>query len=131
MSDDFEDLKLTTTHEWVRKKAKTIVVGITDFGQQLLSDVTGVELPEPDDVLYNVRDELGVIESVRTTVDFHAPVGGTVVKVNSELLANPEMVNTDPFGKGWLVEMKPDHMAEIDELMDFDEYEASLPDEDE
>jgi glycine cleavage system H protein len=131
MSDELDDLKLTATHEWVRKKAKTIVVGLTDFGQQLLSDVTGVELPEPDDVHYNVRDELGVIESVRTTVDFHAPVRGTVVKVNSELLANPELVNTDPFGKGWLVEMKPDDMAEVDELMDFDEYEASLPDEDE
>jgi glycine cleavage system H protein len=131
MSEDIENLKLTPTHEWVRKKNKTIVVGITDYGQQQLSDVTGVELPEPDEAHYNARDELGVIESVRTTVDYHAPVDGTIVKVNSELLANPELINNDPFGDGWLVEMKPDKMSDVDELMDFDEYETNLPDEDE
>jgi glycine cleavage system H protein len=131
MSEDIENLKLTPTHEWVRKKSKTIVVGITDYGQQQLSDVTGVELPEPDEAHYNARDELGVIESVRTSIDYHAPVDGTIVKVNSELLANPELINNDPFGDGWLVEMKPDKMSDVDELMDFDEYETSLPDEEE
>jgi len=131
MNEEVENLKLTPTHEWVRRKTKTIVIGITDYGQQMLSDVTGVDLPEPDDQRYDARDDLGVIESVRTTIDFHAPVSGTVVKVNSELLANPELINQDPFGKGWLVEMKPDKMSDVDGLMDFDEYESDLPEEDE
>jgi glycine cleavage system H protein len=130
MQDDLENLKLTTTHEWVRAKGKnTVVVGISDYGQQLLSDITSVELPETEH--FNAGEDVGVIESIRLTVDIHAPLAGTVSRVNAELLANPELINSDPFGAGWLFEMKPDKITDVQELMSFDEYEANLPEDEE
>ncbi len=128
---DPSDLKFTRSHEWVRVKGKKIVVGITDYAQAQLSDIIGVELPEPDDTRYAAGDDLGVVESTRTTADFHVPINGVVVASNARLLSEPELINSDPYGDGWLVEMKPDSMADIAELLDIDEYESSLPEEEE
>ncbi|MDD4871746.1 MAG: glycine cleavage system protein GcvH [Kiritimatiellae bacterium] len=122
-------LKYTRTHEWVHVKGKKIIVGITDVGQQLLSDITSIDLPEPDEHHYEAGEEIGVIESVKTSADFHAPVSGTIIATNTELLSRPELINSDPFGRGWIVEMAPDSMAELNSLMDIDEYEGSLPEE--
>ena len=123
-------LKFTSTHEWIRIQGKKIVVGITDFAQSQLHGITSVELPEPDPHHhYETGEDVGVIESTKAAADFFAPVPGLVITVNHALLDNPELVNHDPYGAGWLFEMQPDDMAEVIDLMDQDEYESSLPEE--
>jgi glycine cleavage system H protein len=134
--DDFtidpSDLRFTDTHEWVRiKDRNTIAVGITDFAQARLSDVTSVELPEPDEHHYEAREEISVIEALNTSAAFHSPVAGVIVATNTELLGRPELANLDPYGSGWLVEMRPDNMTDILGFMDVDEYEANLPEDEE
>ena len=134
--DDFpidpSDLRFTDTHEWIRVKDRsTIVVGVTDFLQMRLTDVTSVELPEPDDHHYEPRDEISVIEALSASAAFHAPVCGTIVATNTDLLSRPELVNSDPYGSGWLVEMRPDKMTDVLHFMDADEYEANLPEDEE
>lgn len=129
--DDVTDLKFTGTHEWVRRKGSKIVVGITEYAQQRMSDITNVELPEPDDHHYEADEDMCVIESLRMATDCHAPVSGRIVAINTDLLAKPEIINSDPYGEGWLVEMAPDNADDIDSLMDSYEYEAGLPEEEE
>ena len=128
---DPSNLRFTRTHEWVRVKGKRVVVGITDYGQSQLSDVVGVELPEPDESHYDANEDLGVLESTRKSSDFHAPIAGTVVLVNAKLFSEPELINSDPYGDGWLIEMKPDNLADVHELMGIHEYEAKLPEDEE
>jgi len=123
-------LKFVDTHEWVRQEDDTIVIGITDFWQQHLSDITHVDLPEPDDHHYEPEEDVGVVESLESAAEFHAPAAGVIVAINSELLVRPELVNDDPYGGGWLVKMRPDNMDDIDDLLDLHEYEAGLPDDD-
>ena len=127
---DPSQLKFGETHEWVRVEDNTIVIGITDFWQNHLSDITHVELPEPDDHHYDVEEDIGMIESLESAAEFHAPVAGVIIAINSELLVRPELINSDPYETGWLVEMRPDHMDDVDTLLDPYEYEAGLPDED-
>jgi glycine cleavage system H protein len=126
------NLLLTHNHEWVKtKKGKTIVVGISDYAQNLLSDVTNVELPEPDEQVYDANEEVGTLESLKTTLPFHVPVAGKISKINSALLSNPELINDDPYGKGWLIEMVVENINDIRSLMSLDDYEASFPEEEE
>jgi len=122
------ELRFTETHEWVFVKGETIVVGLTDYGQHLLSSVTNVELPEPDDHHYEVNEDMSSIESLRTSIDLHAPVSGVIVGINTDLLSTPELVNSDPYGNGWVVAMKPDRMADVDDLLSVDEYDSRVPD---
>lgn len=123
-------LRFTRTHEWVRAKGDKIVVGISDYAQAQMHDITNVELPEPDaHHEYEAGEEIGVLESVKAAADFHAPVAGIVTAVNTALLENPELVNNDPYTAGWLVEMKAADMDELGDLMSMDEYEATLPEE--
>lgn len=126
---DPSDMRFTETHEWVWVKGATILVGLTDFGQQRYPDVTHVELPEPEEQHYEQGEEIAVIESLQASGDLHAPVSGRVVAVNNELLSKPELISQDPYGRGWIVEMKPDRMEDVDKLMDYDEYESGLPEE--
>lgn len=129
---DPSDLRFTDTHEWVRIKDRTtIVVGLTDFAQMRLSDITSVELPEPDDHHYETREEISVIEALNTSAAFHAPADGVIMATNTELLSRPELINLDPYGSGWLVEMKPDNITDVLDLMDVDQYEANLPEDEE
>ena len=123
-----KDLRFTKTHEWVRKEGDVVVVGITDFAQQQLSDLTYIELPEPGDHL-DAEDEVGVVESVKAAGDICAPLAGTVTEVNTSLESAPEQVNNDPFGNGWLFKVKPDDMADVERLMDAAHYEDSLPED--
>jgi glycine cleavage system H protein len=123
-----KDLQYTKTHEWVRHEDDGVTVGITDFAQAQLSDVTYVELPAVGDQV-NTEDEVAVLESVKAASDIYAPVSGVVVAVNTVLNDSPELVNSDPYGDGWLFRLEPDNEADLDELLDADQYEESIPDQ--
>jgi len=116
------------SHEWARQDGAEIVVGITDYAQESLSDIVYVELPEVGDTLEQ-GDSFGVVESVKAASDVYAPVGGEVVAVNSELEDAPELVNQDPYGEGWLIRLAPADPSQLDELMDGDAYEAMVAEE--
>ncbi len=118
------DLKYTKTHEWVRDNGdSTVTVGITEHAQELLGDVVYVELPEVEASL-SAEENCGVIESVKAASDMYAPLDGEVTEVNEELDSEPELINTAPFGEGWIFTMKLTSEDALTELMDADEYEA-------
>ena len=120
------ELRYTRAHCWVREEGGEVVVGITDYAQEQMSELTFVELPEVNEHV-EADEEVAVVESVKAANDVFAPVAGTIVEVNEALLEQPELVNEDPFGKGWLFKMKPAAPADIDDLLDADAYEAQLP----
>ena len=123
-----DDLKYTDSHEWVRVEGDTLRVGITDFAQSQLADLTFVDLPSAgQDVA--AGEEVAVVESVKAASDVYAPVAGTVVEVNDALGGAPEAINTDPFGDGWLFVLEPATAADVDGLLDPDAYRAIIPDE--
>lgn len=126
--DTPRNLKYTNSHEWVRVEGKNVIVGITDFAQDQLSDLTYVELPTVGDS-FSAQEEAAVLESVKAASDVYAPISGTITAVNQELLEHPELVNTDPYGQGWLFKMSPDDKTELEGLMDADQYDQSMPDE--
>ena len=116
-----DDLKYTKEHEWARHSDGRITVGVTDYAQDALGEVVFLELPEINaDV--SKEDTFGVIESVKAANDLFAPVSGRVVEVNTSVVESPEMVNTDPYGEGWLIAVEPSDLAELDELMTAKEY---------
>lgn len=118
------DLKYTKTHEWVRDNGDgTVTIGITEHAQELLGDVVYVELPETDSNL-SAEENCGVIESVKAASDMYAPLDGEVTEANEELDGEPELINTAPFGEGWIFSMKPKTMTDVEELMSADDYEA-------
>lgn len=118
------DLKYTKTHEWVRDNGDgSVTIGITEHAQDLLGDVVFVELPELESSLA-AEENCGVIESVKAASDMYAPLEGEVTEVNEELDGEPELINTAPFGEGWIFSMKLKSMSDLEELMDADEYEA-------
>ena len=100
-----KDLLYTNTHEWVRVEDEIAVIGITDFAQEQLGDITYVELPAVGDVL-EAGQEMGSVESVKAASELYSPVSGEVIEVNDELEAAPEKVNADPFGEGWLIRVR-------------------------
>lgn len=118
------DLKYTKTHEWIRDNGDgTVTIGITEHAQELLGDVVFVELPEVETKLTE-EENCGVIESVKAASDMYAPLAGEVTEVNEELDAEPELINSAPFGEGWIFTMKLDDIADLDNLLSADEYEA-------
>ena len=119
------DLKFTTTHEWLKTGADEVTIGITDHAQQLLGDMVFVELPEIGDAV-KVGEELGVVESVKAASDFYAPVSGVVTAVNRAIVDNPAIVNSDPYNAGWLVKLKPSHPDEINDLLNADQYQNEI-----
>lgn len=120
------ELRYTKTHEWVRLEGKLATVGITDFAQEQLSDLTYVELPDVEDEVAAL-DEIAVVESVKAASDVYAPIDGVVVAVNEALTDNPELVNSDPYGNGWLFKIRPANPRDVDQLMDAEQYEETLP----
>jgi glycine cleavage system H protein len=118
-----EDLRYTTKHEWVasRADAATVRVGITDFAQDALGDVVYVQLPEVGAEVA-AGEPLGEIESTKSANEIYAPVSGTVVARNEELDAKPELVNSDPYGAGWMVEIEPAGPGEVEGLLDAEAY---------
>lgn len=124
------ELHFTRTHCWVRDEGAAVVVGITDYAQEQMSELTFVELPEVGEHMA-ADEEVAVVESVKAANDVFAPLAGTIVEVNETLLEQPELINHDPFGRGWIFKMKPDRRADLHQLLDLDAYEAQLPEEDE
>lgn len=121
-----DDLKYSSEHEWARAgQGDTVEVGITYFAQDNLGDVVFVELPEVGSRV-DQFDKFGEIESVKAVSDLFSPVTGTVTAVNEELEQSPELVNTDPYGDGWIMEVKLDDTSEMSELMDSETYQGTL-----
>lgn len=119
------DLKYTPTHEWVRLEGDIATVGITDFAQSELGDVVYVDLPNVGRSLSN-GESMGSVESVKTVSDIYAPVAGEVVEVNAALGAQSELVNSNPYDKGFLIKIRMNDAAEVQKLHDAAAYEAIL-----
>ena len=115
------DLLYTIEHEWVRLKDNRATVGITDFAQGQLGDVVFVELPAEGTDLTK-ENNFGVVESVKTVSDIYAPVSGKVVAVNKDLESQPDLVNSDPYGKGWMIEIEFSNSNPEQNLLDPDQY---------
>jgi glycine cleavage system H protein len=123
-----DDLKYTSEHEWVRPSSgdgDTVRIGITDYAQDALGDIVYVSLPEVGAAVTNGAS-VGELESTKSVSDVYAPLDGTVVAVNESLDQNPEMVNSDPYGEGWLYDLRLADPAAADGLMDADAYQAQL-----
>lgn len=116
-------LKFSKQHEWVAADQDVATVGITDYAEQQLGEIVYVELPSVGDKV-SKNDPFGVVESIKTASDVYAPLGGTVVAVNEQLSDNPEIINEDPYGQGWLIKVKIRDRADLDDLLESDEYEA-------
>ena len=121
-----QELFYAKTHEWVSLSEGVATVGITDFAQSQLSDLTFVELPDLG-TEFEAGDEAAVVESVKAAADVYAPVAGEVVEVNSELEDAPELINQDAFGAGWLFKLKMADESDVDTMMDADSYEELCP----
>jgi len=119
------DLLYTDHDEWVRVDDDEIVTGITDYAQDQLSDIVYVELPEVGDT-FDKGEPYGVVESVKAASDIFMPVGGEIVAINEHLEDAPEIVNQDPYGKGWFVRIKMSDQSDLDGLMDAAAYQAQL-----
>ncbi len=131
MSNIPSELKYTQTHEWLRQEDDgTVVVGITDHAQSLLGDLVFVELPEVGSD-YSQGDECGVVESVKAASDIYAPLHGEIIAVNENLSEQPELVNQDPYGEGWIFSIKLHDESDLDELLDKDAYAEHISSKDE
>jgi len=120
--DTPDDLYYTEDHEWLRVENGTATVGITDFAQSELGDIVFVEL-EPEGTELGQDDIFGTIEAVKTVSELYMPVSGTITALNNELELSPEVVNDDPYGDGWMIEIEIQNPDEIDALMEADAYE--------
>lgn len=127
MSNIPADLKYTKEHEWVAAVTAdgTVRVGITDHAQDALGDVVYVDLPEVGDTL-DADATFGEIESTKSVSDLFTPVTGEVVAVNDALEADPALVNSDPYGEGWLIEVRPADEADLESLLSASDYEAEI-----
>ena len=125
MSELPGDLRYTSEHEWLRKEQDgSVTIGITDHAQSALGDLVYVELPEVGQEIES-GSEMAVVESVKAASDVYAPIAGTVVEVNAALADEPEKINADPYGDGWIVRMQPDD-DDLGETMDPAEYQELL-----
>jgi glycine cleavage system H protein len=119
------NLKYTKDHEWVLIEGDVAIVGITDFAQKELGDIVYVEVETLDQTL--AKDEVfGTVEAVKTVSDLFLPLSGEIFEFNDDLEVNPENVNSDPYGKGWMIKVKIENPAEIDELLDSDGYKQLI-----
>ena len=116
-----EDLKYTKDHEWVKVDGDIAIVGVTDFAQSELGDIVFVEV-ETEGEFLGKEEVFGTIEAVKTLSDLFMPISGTIEAFNSELESNPEVVNSDPYGAGWMIKVKIENSSEIDELLDYNAY---------
>jgi glycine cleavage system H protein len=119
------ELRYTSEHEWVRPGDGALRIGITDYAQDALGDIVYVTLPEPGTKVQAGRP-LGEVESTKSVSEIYAPVSGTVTARNEALTDNPELINTDPYGEGWLVEIEPSGDVDLDDLLDAPAYEELI-----
>jgi glycine cleavage system H protein len=119
------ELKYTKDHEWVSIDGEIATVGITDFAQKELGDIVYVEVETLDQTLE--KDEVfGTVEAVKTVSDLFLPIAGEIIEFNDNLESNPETVNADPYGKGWMVKVKFSDASQIEELLSSDDYKALI-----
>ncbi len=123
-----EDIKYHKEHTWAKIKGKKATIGITDYAQDSLGDIVYIDLPETD-IEVDSNTELTEIESTKATSAVIAPISGTVIEINEKLADSPEIINEDPYGKGWIAIIEMSNPSEIDDLMDADEYEAYIEEE--
>ncbi len=119
------DLKYSKEHEWVKASGSTATIGITEHAQGELGDIVYVELPKVG-AKYSAMKEFGVVESVKTVSTLYCPVSGEVTEVNPDLSSKPEVVNDDPYGKGWMIKVKMSDPSELNKLLSASEYEALI-----
>ncbi len=119
------ELKYTKDHEWVKIEGDTAIVGITDFAQSELGDIVFVDVESVDEEL-NVGDVFGSVEAVKTVSDLYLPISGKVMEFNEELESEPELVNTDPYGKGWIIKLKIANDADQSELLSAEQYQEVI-----
>ena len=124
MSKIAEGLKYSESHEWVKVEGNIAVIGVSDYAQKEMGDITYVDMPDVDDTV-NAGDEFGALESVKASSDLISPVSGTVVEVNEELEDAPEKVNEDAFGS-WIIKVEMSDASELDALMDAAAYKAFI-----
>ena len=126
MTEIPNDLRYTKDHEWVREQDDgTLAIGITDHAQAALGDLVFVELPVVEDVIGSGA-VCAVVESVKAASDVYSPLAGTIIESNTVLADAPELVNSDPYGEGWLFRLRPDAPTEIEELLDNEDYARLL-----
>ncbi len=119
------ELKYTKDHEWIRIEGNIATIGITDFAQGELGDIVFVDVDSVDDDL-NAGDVFGSVEAVKTVSDLYLPISGKVTEFNAELEDAPELLNTDPYGNGWIIKMEIAEDADRSELLTAEEYQATL-----
>ena len=120
---NLKNLKYTKDHEWVRVEGDIAYVGITDFAQGELGDIVYVEIETLNEKI-DMGDVFGTVEAVKTVSDLFMPISGEVIELNEKLESEPELVNSDPYGDGWMVKIKIDNISQLDELLDLDGYES-------
>lgn len=119
------NVKYTNEHEWVRIEGDEAYVGITDYAQTQLGDIIFVDIPTEGETLEK-GETFGSIEVVKTVSDLFLPIGGEILEVNPALEENPELVNKDPYGEGWIVKIKPTDASEVDDLLDAEAYKQLI-----
>ncbi len=119
------ELKYTKDHEWVSAKGDILTIGITDFAQGELGDIVYVEVDTLDETL-EAEEVFGTVEAVKTVSDLFLPVGGEIIEFNDSLEDEPEKVNDDPYGAGWMIKLKCSNLADLEELMSADDYKALI-----
>jgi glycine cleavage system H protein len=117
------NLRYTKEHEWLSLEGDVATIGITDFAQKELGDIVFVEVETVGQQL-GANEVFGTVEAVKTVSDLYLPVAGTVLELNADLAAEPESVNSDPYGKGWMIKLKVDNLADVEALLDAAGYEA-------
>ena len=120
---NLKNLKYTKDHEWVRVEGDIAYVGITDFAQGELGDIVYVEIETLNEEI-EMGDVFGTVEAVKTVSDLFMPISGEVIELNEKLESEPELVNSDPYGDGWMVKIKIDNISQLDQLLDLDGYES-------
>ena len=123
-----DDLKYHKEHTWIRVAGKKGTIGITDYAQEALGDIVYIDLPEADAVA-EANSEMSEIESTKSTSAVISPVSGRIVKINEDLSETPEVINEEPYGRGWIAVVELDNPAELDDLMDADEYDKYVEEE--
>ncbi len=125
---DPDDLKYHKEHTWIKTSGKKATIGITQYAQDALGDIVYIDLPEVDTDI-EANTEIGEIESTKATSSIISPVSGRIVQVNDDLSETPEIINDDPYGKGWIAVIELDDVAELDDLMDASEYSKYVEEE--
>jgi glycine cleavage system H protein len=120
-----DNLKYTKDHEWLKVEGEKAIIGITDFAQSELGDIVFIEIETLDEEL-SQQDVFGTVEAVKTVSDLFMPVSGKIIEINEKIISNPEVVNKDPYGEGWLIKVKISNPSDISSLLDSAAYKAHI-----